>query len=428
MQNCNTEYSILNQLQTSHGYNWQPFNSTYSPSKSLSNIYQAFQFTKSNQINSYPYSGLVNTYFGGGYVFKCQDNYSNSLNSLKEYNWIDKQTAAIFIEFTLFNPNVNLFQSCLILFEILPSGNMINSAQFTSLDIMDINNSGLLSFKIIMNIIFMIFIGIFMFDEIRLLAKSGFKYFLDLYNYIDLSIIAFSWTAFSMFLYRLHSSNAIYKQIQQEKNNFVNLQYISQVDQLLSYFLGLCAGLASLRFIKLLRFNKRIIVFLNGFKRSLKELSSFLIIFIVCWMSFVQMFYILLNNQYLEFSSIQNSMGTSFKMILGQDANLFINSSAFNSVLLPCLYVLFVVCMIFVMINVFLTIINDNYALALSDTQLDKEDPEFFNYLKSILMPIFFCFNQQKDVSMSNNDYKDTMDKLPNKFDGFLTRLDRVNI
>ena len=368
---------------------------------------------------------------GGGYLFKITGEYltiQKNLSILESLDWIDSQTAAVFVEFTLFNPNVNLYEYCSILFEILPTGTLLKSAQFNSLDVFDVSNSGLLSFKILMNIIYIIFIGIFMAVEIRQFMKMGKRYFLQFYNYIELLIIGFSWAAFSMYMYRLYSSYDIYKSISklQSGNNhlhdiYLNLQYISNCDILLNYFIGFCAAFGSLRFIKLLRFNKRIIVFLEAFRTSLVELASFGVVFLVTWMAFVQVFYILLNDQFVEFATIQNSMALCFQMILGRIPALIITSNVW---LASVAYILFVIFIIFVMINIFITILNDSYALACENEDLDKEDPELFNYLKSVLSSVVCCGKNSVDTAAP--EYRDYWDSLPGKFDHYLTRYDKV--
>ena len=60
------------------------------------------------------------------------------------------------------------------------------------------------------------------------------------------------------------------------------------------------------------------------------------------------------------------------------------------------------------------------------DKELDKEDPELFNYLKSLVGSVFFCCKQRK---VSNTPvYKDFWDTLPNTFDGLFTRFNKVDI
>ena len=52
------------------------------------------------------------------------------LDSLHRDLWIDRQTRAVFIEFTLYNPNVNLFTSVQLLTEFPPVGAAVT---FTSI-------------------------------------------------------------------------------------------------------------------------------------------------------------------------------------------------------------------------------------------------------------------------------------------------------
>ena len=349
---------------------------------------------------------------------------ANQTHTLRQLEWIDKQTAAIFVEFTLFNPNINLFQSCLILFEILNTGSFDNSAQFKPIDLSDLNNSGILSFKILINIIYLIFIGVFMFREVREIQKRKKKYFYDFYNYIDLIIIAFSWAAFAMYLYMLYASYDIFSQIREKLDKFINLQYVTSCNELFNAFLGICAAFATQRFIKLLRFNKRIIVFLMAFKKSLKELVSFGILFILLWMSFVQTIYLILNNEALEFSSLQKTMYTCFQIILGKfNAGLIYEA---ESVFAPFIFVSYNICVVFVMINIFVSILIESFNLVREDQQLDEEDPELFDYLKTLMISIIFFWRDNDDPKERKEVYIEFWDSLPNTFQNHLQRFQNI--
>ena len=116
--------------------------------------------------------------------------------------------------------------------------------------------------------------------------------------------------------------------------------------------------------------------------------------------------FLILNDQLAEFSSMKNSIETSFQIILGNVPSIFIINRN-NNFLLIILFVAYIVSMVFIMVNVFLTILSENYAIACSDKQLDKEDPELFSYLKSVLSSVWYnfcCF-------IDNNTNKNEMDK-----------------
>ena len=46
----------------------------------------------------------------------------NHLKQLKKFNWIDENTRAVFLQLSLYNPNVQLFTSVTFLIEILSTG------------------------------------------------------------------------------------------------------------------------------------------------------------------------------------------------------------------------------------------------------------------------------------------------------------------
>ena len=99
---------------------------------------KSLKYMKSGVLKDNIYFRKYSTYLGGGYVYNLTGSLSsiqNDLLSLQQMNWIDKRTRAIFIEFSLFNPNVNLLSFCQMVFELLPSGTIIPSFKFTSFNL-----------------------------------------------------------------------------------------------------------------------------------------------------------------------------------------------------------------------------------------------------------------------------------------------------
>ena len=425
---CSQEYSALYQEETSFGLEWTQFNQSIVPNANLANIYTSFQYSSGYAMNSFPYTGKVNTYSGGGYILKMQGNSQhirNNVQILKNMTWIDKQTAAIFVEFSLYNPNLSLFMYGSILFEITSTGNFVSSTQFKSIDLNEITNSGILSYKILVGVVYLGFVVILAVKELKHVFKKGFVYFKSLYNYIDLLLISFSWTAFAMFLYRLYASYGINDTLRSNslQNAYINLQYISYCDCLFDYFLGMCVALGTIRFIKLFRFNRRIIVFFHAFKLSLSKLATFGVIFMIIWMSFVQVIYLLLHYESIGFASLHKSMTTCFQIILGKfDATVFFDEKTHSSAIVPFIFVLYNVFIVFVMVNVFVTILIDGFELARKDKELERQDPDLFIYIKSILREFIELFKRDA----SNSSVKIASGILSEKVDSLLERFEKV--
>jgi Polycystin cation channel len=72
----------------------------------------SWTYRDSKQLQTSSYWGQVDTYSGGGFAVDLKDNQEDStpiLQELYDNLWIDRATRAVFIDFTLYNPNINLF-------------------------------------------------------------------------------------------------------------------------------------------------------------------------------------------------------------------------------------------------------------------------------------------------------------------------------
>ncbi len=432
------DYSVFYEEKDSFAPQWQdisslPLNSTrFSNSP---NVLKSFEYIKSDDLDSYAFFGKYDEYRGGGYVFKMEgpsDDLINNLTLLQSLNWIDRQTRAVFIEFSVFNPNINLFCYCNILFEILPTGNLILSSQLSPINLLDISKNNFISFRVICNLIYLIFISVIMFKEARLLIKEKWKYFLQFWNYIELVVIAFSWAAFSMYLYRMYSANKILKAFKNSKSEYINLQYPSYCNDLLGMCFGFCAACGTLRFLKLLRFNRKIIIYMVAFKNCARELLSFGFIFMIIWMAFVQIMYLIFNEHSPQFSSIVKTMETCFQMVLGKfEVDMMIKSNALFGTVLFVLYNLVVVC---VLMGMFLTIIADNYSEIAKENNLslEEEDPDLFEYLKEkvqFLIPSSLKSGANTDQEhLNHGTLKTASEDFPQKVHKLIQYVNKVKL
>ena len=396
-------------------------------------VNSSFQYTKSSLIDSYPYMGYVTTYPGGGYFFKMNnsiESIQSDLEVLKSMSWIDSQTRAVFLEFNLYNPSLNLFQSCIILFEINAGGSFVITSTFTPIDLNEIvrssNEVGFISVKILLYLIYIVFVCILFAKEVKDLIKTKWQYFRIFYNYIDLLLIIFTWSAFSMYLYRLYTGYHLKSLIKDKgyRTNYINLQFISAWNQVFIYFIGMCIAFGTIRFLKLLRFNKRIMVFLNTFKFCGRTLVSFSVVFCIYFFSFAQVFYLLYNSsEYKQFSSLISSAENCFLILLGLPIAILNDyDPGSKSILGPILFFIFAATCLFVWINIFITILNDAFALSRIDKELDKFELGIFMHIKSVIFSFLGIKEQEKVVP----EYTEHIESLPKQLDMLLSKYMKV--
>ena len=78
-------------------------------------------YTTEKELNSTGYFSLFTQYHDGGFYQDLSRNKSTSvdlINSLFQNSWITLGTRVVFIDFTLYNPNINLFSVIKLYFRI----------------------------------------------------------------------------------------------------------------------------------------------------------------------------------------------------------------------------------------------------------------------------------------------------------------------
>lgn len=110
---CHSDSGVTTEDNADYSLGW----STYGVDLNDRNEYR---YTSWKELNGLPLSGLLDTYSGSGYVWKltqptlqcCEreddiETMSERMVKLQKENWIDHNTRAIFVEFSLFNPAVS---------------------------------------------------------------------------------------------------------------------------------------------------------------------------------------------------------------------------------------------------------------------------------------------------------------------------------
>jgi polycystin 1L2 len=128
-QKCLGDYNLLNEEKHSFQPGWiDEIKEKYNLI-----IHRSFEYQTSEQLDTYVYIGEHETYSGNGYVYEFRGHLSeirNNLSELHKLGWIDNKTRAIFIQLTLYNPNVQLFTSVTFLTEFLSTGGIYPQYRF----------------------------------------------------------------------------------------------------------------------------------------------------------------------------------------------------------------------------------------------------------------------------------------------------------
>lgn len=173
-----------------------------------------FAWTEIKSFAKNPMWGQISTYSGeGGYIVDLGLSKSKAramVAGLKKNLWIDRGTRVVFIDFTTYNPNINLFVVTKLIAEFPATGGLITSWQFRTLNLLESGRQATIAY--ICFIIFMGFIVYYTIEEmVEINTLSFMPYIQDsIWNVLDLFTITLSCFLVFFSFYRKHVINKIF--------------------------------------------------------------------------------------------------------------------------------------------------------------------------------------------------------------------------
>lgn len=364
---CWYDYDLPNEEKQSYSPGWN--NETSHSYKSA--IRRAFQYQSSNQLDTYMYTSDHSYYSGAGYIYEFRGRLSDlqsNISQLHQLSWIDKQTRAVIIQLTLYNPNVQLFTSVIFLAEFLSSTNIDVSARFEPITF---QGNAISVSLLICTIGYLLIIVYFMYTEARLLLQMKGKYFYRFWSLIDMGLIVCLWTSAGIYFWRYRDGQQIGRRFAESNGYvYVNLQFAAYLNNLFTILNGFVCFFGTIKLIKLCRFQPRLCLFLDTLQYASKELLSFSVVFSLVFMSFVCLFHLLFVSKLSECASFLKTVQMLFEMTLMKfDAHELAGAAAFLGPFCLSLFIFFVV---FICISIFLSIIGDNFRRAQENIDGDK--------------------------------------------------------
>ena len=195
-----------------------------------------------------------------------------------------------------------------------------------------------------------------------------------------MTIIAFSVAAVSIYIYRLLAANKLTSRFAASHGNeYIKFQYVGYWNEVLMYMVGILVFLGNVKFLRLLRFNKRLGLLASTLRYGAKPLFMFSIIFAIIFLGFTQLFYFIYFVHILNFKTIVTSAETCLQMLVGKFD--FYAMQTASPVLGPVFFFLYVLTVYYILVNMFLTILNDAFARVRRDVALQSNDYEMVDFV-----------------------------------------------
>jgi len=291
--------------------------------------------------------------------------FQDTIASLQQNNWVDRQTRAIVVQFLVFNPNYRTYSVCRFMFEFIPSGLVVPFPAYLSVISLEIfewtSNFLLFILEIIMWVFMARFATSCVFGEM-LLVWRGYRrlwpYFKNMWNWIDIFILlVIGITYLFRSLFFIDKNRRMFNPFIVVYTDLSTAVYFYQ----LAFQIDAVAVL--LMFFKMFKYfslNQKMGVLWKTLVRSVQMLYGFIFLYFLLLMAFVLMANIIFGPQIEGFSTISSSMTTLLLFLMGDfDYDSLYQADIYWA---PILFIFYTVLMFLILLNVFVSILSEAYA------------------------------------------------------------------
>uniref|UniRef100_A0A3B4T629 Polycystic kidney disease protein 1-like 2 n=1 Tax=Seriola dumerili TaxID=41447 RepID=A0A3B4T629_SERDU len=389
---CHVARSMQQSVPDCHApYSWELEDmGSYSPGWSHSvggntslNPHSPWTYQSQGKLRAYPIWGSVKLYRGGGFVVDLGPDLSNSSQYLHDNTWFDVYTQAIFVEFTVYNANVNLFCIVTLMLETTAVALQFRS-ELQSVRLYQ-STGGLHIFVMASEAIYFLFIIYYMFVQGKLMKQQKWDYIKSKWNLLELAIIILSWSALSVFIKRTLLGNRDMDYYQNHRD-YASFHETAKADAVLGYLIAFLVLLATVKLWHLLRLNPKLHMITSTLQRAWTDISGFLVVMTIMFLAYSIASNLMYGWKLYSYRTLLDAAQTIISLQLG----IFNYEEVlnYNPVLGAFLIGSCIVFMTFVVLNLFISVI----LVAFSQEQIHHKPSEEDEIVDLMLMKLCGLF------------------------------------
>uniref|UniRef100_A0AAR2JZ86 Polycystic kidney disease 1 like 2a n=1 Tax=Pygocentrus nattereri TaxID=42514 RepID=A0AAR2JZ86_PYGNA len=394
---CHAPYSWEVEDMGSYGPGWN--HSIHANMSKM--LLTPWQYQTQSRLRAHPVWGGVALYRGGGFVVDLgpnRENASSLLQYLFDNIWLDVYTRAIFVEFTVYNANVNLFCIVTLMFETTAVGAFQYRSELQSVRLYQ-STGGLHIFVMASEVIYFLFIFYYMFQQGKLMKLQKWEYFRSKWNLLELAIIILSWSALSVFVKRTLLGNQSMKYYQNHKDQFAGFNETATADAVLGYILAFLVLLATVKLWHLLRLNPKLHMITSTLQRAWNDISGFIVVMTIMFLAYSIACNLMYGWKLYSYRTLLGAAQTMVSLQLG----IFNYEEVldYNPVLGAFVIGSCIIFMTFVVLNLFISVI----LVAFSEEQLHHTPSEEEEIVDLMLMKICSLFGVKVKKNQLTDHY-----------------------
>ncbi|XP_026176225.1 polycystic kidney disease protein 1-like 2 [Mastacembelus armatus] len=363
------------------------------------NLHSPWTYQSQGKLRAYPIWGSVRLYRGGGFVVDLGPDLENSRRSLQylyDNTWFDMYTQAIFVEFTVYNANVNLFCVVTLMLETTAIGAFQFRSELHSVRLYQ-STGGLHIFVMASEVIYFLFIIYYMFVQGKLMKQQKGAYFKSKWNLLELAIIILSWSALSVFIKRTLLGKRDMEYYQKNTNQYASFHETAKADAVLGYLIAFLVLLATIKLWHLLRLNPKLHMITATLQRAWTDISGFLVVMTIMFLAYSIASNLMYGWKLYSYRTLLDATLTMVSLQLG----IFNYEEVlnYNPVLGAFLIGSCIVLMTFVVLNLFISVI----LVAFSEEQIHHKPSEEDEIVDLMLMKLCSLFGLKSKKQGNDN-------------------------
>ena len=318
---CYDGYSEANEDKTAYNKpGWKPIDNSTTHHELLRLCPKPWRYQDAGVSDTVPKWGQFSFYPGGGFVADL--GYENAtgfsiIENLKTNDWLDRQTRAVIVEFSAFNPSVNVLVIGAYFYEVEASG---YTAPFTRIDVISLysTESASQQFYSICVLLFIIFVLWYLGREGYKLYKQGFRYFKSFWNLVELCQVFFSVLAVVMYIVQSDRVTSAIRKL--HENVYANVSFQEAIAWLEAEnaVLGILTFIVTAKLLRLIRFNQHVAEFSKTLETSARLLSSFVVVLLIFFLAFLHFGILIFGKGAEYYSSVLKATYFQLELTLGR--------------------------------------------------------------------------------------------------------------
>ncbi|XP_076830252.1 polycystin-2-like protein 1 [Brachyhypopomus gauderio] len=357
----------------------------------------AWQYHTEKEMKGSNHWGMLATYSGGGYYLDLtltKEESAALLADLRDNLWLDHGTRAVFIDFSTYNANINLFCVIRLVVEFPATGGAVPSYQIRTVKLIRYITTWDY-FIIGCEIVFCVFILYYIVEEILELRIHRLSYFRSIWNILDVVVILLAIVAIIFNVFRTIKVDKLLGTLLKEPNMYADFEFLAFWQTQYNNMNAVNLFFAWIKIFKYISFNKTMTQLSSTLARCATDILGFAIMFFIVFFAYAQLGYLLFGTEVESFSTFHKCIFTQFRIILGDFDYDGIERA--NRILGPIYFFTYVFFVFFVLLNMFLAIINDTYSEVKEELASQKDELQISDLIKQSYTKTFMKLKLKKE-------------------------------